>query len=143
MHSYEVSTTTIAIRKIEVQDPKAPLYDVFKDFSLVEPRIDKVLTQYRESEKLLSMYRVYLRQIEIVAQVLENIAQVFNIERAVGHQLTLLGRRMDGRENRRCAHVNRSLGLQVEKQPPHRSPVSVNRFRRGHIAERPEHETIR
>ena len=104
LHSYEASTTTVAIRKIEVQDPKAPLYDVFKDFSLVEPRIDKVLTQYRESEKLLSMYRVYLRQIEIVAQVLENIAQVFNIERAVGDQLTLLGRRMGWpREQTLCA----------------------------------------
>ena len=94
LYSYETSITTAALRKIEVQDPKQPFYDVFKDFLLVEERINKVLTQYRESPRLLGMYRAYLRQIEIVGQVLENIAQVFSLDRAVGDQLELIGRRM-------------------------------------------------
>lgn len=61
---------------------------------LVEQRIDRVLTQYRESPKLLGMMRTYLRQVEIVVQTICDMPSYFDIETAVGDQLTLLGKRL-------------------------------------------------
>lgn len=65
-----------------------------EDFAAVEERIDRVLTQYRESPKLLHLIRTYLRQVEIVEQSICDLPSFFDIETAVGDQLTLLGRRM-------------------------------------------------
>lgn len=64
------------------------------DFQNVEPLIDRVLTQYRESPKLLHLIRTYLRQAEIVQQAICDLPAFFDIDTAVGHQLTLLGLRM-------------------------------------------------
>lgn len=65
-----------------------------EDFELVEPRIDRVLTQYRESPKLLHLIRTYLRQAEEVDQAVCDLPSYFDIESAVGDPLTLLGKRM-------------------------------------------------
>lgn len=65
-----------------------------EDFEGVEKRIDRVLTQYRESPKLLHVIRTYLRQVEIVQQAICELPEAFTIDNAVGDQLTLLGRRM-------------------------------------------------
>lgn len=65
-----------------------------EDGSLVEPNIDKVLTQYRESPNLLFMLRTYLGQAEDVAQRLDAINSAFDLRTAVGDQLTLIGKRM-------------------------------------------------
>lgn len=64
------------------------------DFEAVESRIDKVLTQYRESPKLLHMLRTYLRQVEMIQQAVCSLPEAFDINTAVGDQLTLLGARM-------------------------------------------------
>lgn len=64
------------------------------DFELVERRVDRVLTQYRESPKLLHLIRTYLRQVEIVAQQACDLPSYFDIGSAVGDQLTLLGKRL-------------------------------------------------
>ena len=64
------------------------------DFALVEPRIDRVLTQYRESPKLLHVMRTYLRQAEQSAQAICDLPDFFDIETAIGDQLTLLGKRL-------------------------------------------------
>ncbi|MEF2554055.1 DUF2612 domain-containing protein [Aurantimonas sp. A2-1-M11] len=65
-----------------------------EDFERVEPRIDKVLTQYRESPKLLHLIRTYLRQVEMVQQAIYTLPDYFDIDTAVGDQLTLIGKRM-------------------------------------------------
>lgn len=65
-----------------------------KDFESVEQRINRVLTQYRESPKLLHLIRTYLRQVEIIEQAICDLPSSFDIETAIGDQLTLLGRRM-------------------------------------------------
>lgn len=59
--------------------------------TLVEARIDRVWTQYRESEKLLAMMRAYLGQIAEVN--LETCATIghFELDTAVGDQLTIIG----------------------------------------------------
>lgn len=64
------------------------------DFENVESCVDRVLTQYRESPKLLHVIRTYLRQVEIVQQAICDLPSFFNIETAIGDQLTLLGNRL-------------------------------------------------
>ena len=61
---------------------------------LVEARMDRVLTQYRESPKLLGIIRHALAQIEEVSLTTCAIPGAFDIRTSVGHQLTLLGKRM-------------------------------------------------
>lgn len=65
-----------------------------KDFEAVEQRMNEVLTQYRESPKLLHLIRTYLRQAEIVDQAICNLSDWFDLDTAVGDQLTILGKRM-------------------------------------------------
>lgn len=61
---------------------------------MVEERIDRVLTQYRESPKLLFMIRTYLRLAAEVANQTCDLPDRFDILTAVGDQLTILGKRM-------------------------------------------------
>lgn len=66
----------------------------YTDFESVEARVDKILTQYRESPKLLHLIRTYLRQVEVIHQSLCALPEAFDLETAVGDQLSILGRRM-------------------------------------------------
>lgn len=62
--------------------------------AMVEERINRVLTQYRESPKLLHVLRTYLRAVaEIHAEVCD-LPDRFKLETAVGDQLSLIGKRM-------------------------------------------------
>ncbi|QIG74975.1 DUF2612 domain-containing structural protein [Rhizobium phage RHph_I72] len=61
---------------------------------LVESEVDRVLTQYRESPKLLHMIRTYLRQIASIHTAICDMPSFFDLYQAVGDQLTLIGRRM-------------------------------------------------
>lgn len=60
----------------------------------VEKRIDRVLTQYRESPNLLRLLRSYLGAVADVEQYVCALPEQFNLNTAVGDQLTLLGKRM-------------------------------------------------
>lgn len=62
--------------------------------ALVEPRMNRVLTQYRESPKLLHLLRAYLRQIEKHHGAVCDLPEHFTLETAVGDQLTILGKRL-------------------------------------------------
>ncbi|PHP66559.1 hypothetical protein CSC94_12785 [Zhengella mangrovi] len=64
------------------------------DFEMVEREVNRVLTQYRESPKLLHMIRTYLRHLEAIAQRIEVIPDAFHLNTAVGDQLTIIGKRM-------------------------------------------------
>jgi len=64
------------------------------DMGLVEPQIDKVLTQYRESPKLLGLLRIYLREVEQAFQSICALPEQFDLDTAVGDQLTLIGKRL-------------------------------------------------
>lgn len=64
------------------------------DFEMVDERLRRVLTQYRESPKLLHWLRTYLRQVEIAAQSVCDLPSYFDLDTAVGDQLTLLGKRL-------------------------------------------------
>lgn len=62
--------------------------------SLVENRIDRVLTQYRESPKFLHMLRTYLGFIAEAKLRTCDLPSYFDIDTAVGDQLTILGKRL-------------------------------------------------
>ena len=59
---------------------------------LVEPRMARVLTQYRESPKLLHVIRSALIQVQEVVEVTDAIPSCFDLETAVGEQLTFIGK---------------------------------------------------
>lgn len=61
---------------------------------MVEERIDRILTQYRESPNLLGVIRTLLEQAEAAAIAICSIPSFFDIETAVGDQLTLIGKRL-------------------------------------------------
>lgn len=61
---------------------------------LIEERMDRVLTQYRESPNLLFMLRTYLGQVTKVFSAICDMPSFFDINTAVGDQLTLIGKRM-------------------------------------------------
>lgn len=61
---------------------------------LTEPRIDRVLTQYRESPNLLFMLRTYLDKIAESHLRICDLPERFDLDTATGDQLTLLGKRM-------------------------------------------------
>lgn len=61
---------------------------------LVEEEIDRVLTQYRESPHLLGVIRSALGQVEDAYLALCELPSFFDLNTAVGDQLTLLGKRL-------------------------------------------------
>lgn len=65
-----------------------------EDYSRVDIRLRRVLTQYRESPKLLNWLRTCLRQVEIVEQAINKMPEHFDLDTAVGDQLTLIGKRL-------------------------------------------------
>lgn len=60
----------------------------------VEARINRVLTQYRESPNLLFYMRTVLRKIEEAFLSVCDLPRYFEIDDAVGDQLTLIGERL-------------------------------------------------
>lgn len=81
---------------------------------LVEEEIDRVLTQYRESPKLLHVIRTWLRQIEGVIFSICDMPSYFDIDTAVGDQLTLLGRRMGFPRNHCICSVQPVFGFECD-----------------------------
>lgn len=61
---------------------------------MVEERINRVLTQYRESPKLLHVLRTYLGAVAEVHQRACDLPEYFHLDTAQGDQLTILGKRM-------------------------------------------------
>lgn len=61
---------------------------------LTEDRINRVLTQYRESPKLLHLLRTYLRAASATHLEVCRLPEAFDIDSAIGDQLTILGKRL-------------------------------------------------
>lgn len=60
----------------------------------IEERIDEALTQYRESPNLLFLLRTYLGAVVDTYQQICGLPEKFDLDTAVGDQLTLLGKRL-------------------------------------------------
>lgn len=82
------------VEAVPVPAPVPELVDVGPLGDFVEPEIDRVATQYRESTKLLGVMRTYLAQVAEAIQFIHAIPSYFDLNTAVGDQLTLLGKRM-------------------------------------------------
>lgn len=87
------------------------------DNEMVEPRIDRVLTQYRESPKLLHVLRTHLRQVEMVVQSICDLPSFFDLDTAVGDQLTLLGKRLGWPRCHCVCEVQPVFGFECEGFP--------------------------
>lgn len=62
------------------------------DTELIEQHLDLIATEYRESPKLLALARFFLTQLDEVRRVTASIPSYFDLDTAVGHQLTLIGK---------------------------------------------------
>lgn len=60
----------------------------------IDEAISRVLTQYRESPRLLGVIRHDIGKIADVAVRIDDIPAAFDLDTAVGDQLTLLGKRL-------------------------------------------------
>ncbi|MBB4063697.1 DUF2612 domain-containing protein [Gellertiella hungarica] len=60
----------------------------------VEAGADRILTQYRESPKLLHLIRTYLRQAHLAAAAICDLPNHFDLDTATGDQLTIIGKWM-------------------------------------------------
>jgi hypothetical protein len=61
---------------------------------LVEAGVNRVLTQYRESPNLLFLLRNYLGKVAEVQTAICDLPEHFDLDTAVGDQLTFIGKRM-------------------------------------------------
>jgi hypothetical protein len=62
--------------------------------SMVQERVERVGTRYRESPKFLHVVRTYLKMIADMHDQVCDLPSKFEIDSAVGDQLTLLGKRL-------------------------------------------------
>jgi hypothetical protein len=61
---------------------------------MVDDAINRLATQYRESPRLIHLIRTYVAQVEEAAILACALPSFFDIETAVGDQLTIIGKRM-------------------------------------------------
>lgn len=61
---------------------------------LVTVELDRVLTQYRESPNLLYLARTFLTEVDTIIQSICGLPEEFDIDSAMGDQLTLIGKRL-------------------------------------------------
>lgn len=94
------------------------------DYSgLVEEEIDRILTQYRESQNLLGVIRDDLGQIVEVIDAICGLPEKFDIATAIGDQLTIVGKRM-GWPRCHCVCVTPPVfGFACETENPNREYV--------------------
>lgn len=62
------------------------------EFDLVEDEVNRVATQFREATKFLGLIRGYLSQTEAAAIKLCDLPSFFDIDTAIGDQLTIIGK---------------------------------------------------
>lgn len=84
---------------------------------LIETGVDRILTQYRESPKLLHVIRTYLAQVENVIFSICDLPSFFEIDTAVGDQLTLIGKRLGWPRCHCVCTVQPVFGFQCEGYP--------------------------
>ena len=59
---------------------------------LAEEKIEKIATEYRESQRLKALIRVYLKQVGLAYVSACSMLDAFDLDTAVGDQLTILGK---------------------------------------------------
>lgn len=59
---------------------------------MIDERLSRVLTQYRESDNLLGLITEYLKALGNIGAQIDELNEAFNIETSTGNQLTLIGK---------------------------------------------------
>lgn len=85
---------------------------------MVEERLDRVLTQYRESPKLLHLLRTYLRAASAMSLQLCDLHEKFDLDSAVGDQLTIIGKRLGFPRTHCICTVQPVFGFECEGYVP-------------------------
>ena len=75
---------------------------------VVEERINRVLTQYRESPKLLFVMLTYRTKLAEMSELVETLPGLYDLTVAVVHQLPILGRRV-GWPRSPCVFVTQTV----------------------------------
>ena len=89
----------------------------------VEAGIDRVLTQYRESPKLLHLIRTYLRQAWQAGNAVCDLPDGFNIDTATGDQLTIIGKWLGFPRCHCVCTVQPVFGFPCDVQLPGSRPI--------------------
>lgn len=84
------------------------------EFEMTEQRMDKVLTQYRESPKLLFLIKTYLSKLEEMHLQVDGLPTLFDIDFAIGDQLTILGKRLGWPRCHCVCETQPTFGFQCE-----------------------------
>lgn len=86
--------------------------------ALVEEAVSRVLTQYRESPRLLFLIRTYLGAVEEAVRATCAIPDFFDLDTAVGDQLTIIGKRL-GFPRRHCICATQPVfGFRCDSRSP-------------------------
>lgn len=83
---------------------------------MVDERISRVLTQYRESPRLLYLLKTYLGAVAQTALQVCDLPEKFDLSVAVGDQLTLLGKRLGWPRNHCVCDTQPVFGFECEDQ---------------------------
>lgn len=81
---------------------------------LVDDELGRIATQYREAERLIGYARAVLGQVEAAALDVCAIPSKFDLDTAVGHQLTLLGKRLGWPRKHARARLLPVYGIECE-----------------------------
>ena len=82
---------------------------------MVDERINRVLTQYRESPNLLFLLRTYLGKLSETALQVCDLPEKFDIDSAVGDQLTIIGKRLGWPREHCVCDVQPVFGFDCEE----------------------------
>lgn len=92
--------------------------------------LDRLLTQYRESPNLIGLITAYLCQVEDVQNAVRDIPRHFNLDIAVGDQLTILGKWLGFP---RCHNVTSSVPVFGFNCDGVASPFNIRGFCEGAV----------
>jgi hypothetical protein len=89
----------------------------------IEAGLNRVLTQYRESPKLLAVIRAHLKQVWSAHNSICNLPESFNLDTATGDQLTIIGKWMGFPRCHCVCDVQPVFGFPCEVEIPGDRPI--------------------
>lgn len=91
--------------------------------AFVEEGMNKIITQFRESPRLLFMIRTYLRQLWVAQNSICELPSFFDLDTATGDQLTILGKIMGFPRCVCVCSVTPVFGFACDVQLPGARPI--------------------
>jgi len=92
----------------------ADCYDIE---AAIDARLDNIATQYREAPQFLHLIRTYAREAGQITEALCSLPSFFDLDTAVGEQLTFIGRRMGWGRCHCVCNITPVFGFECEGVP--------------------------